>query len=206
MNTITLNSQVAAPVARRFLTNPLKAVRIGSTLLGALLILAGCSVAPTYERPSVETSFAFKEAQSATDTVTGAWKTAQPAENIARGDWWKIFNDEGLNALEQRAVQANQDLKAAAARLAQARALRQNARSDLFPQIDAGFGATRQRPSPASQGLAADAQTSPSTLYRAQAGISYEVDLFGRVSASVNAANADAEDLRCRRFPASSNP
>ena len=167
--------------------------RIGSALLGALLILAGCSVAPTYERPSVDTSLGYKEAQTSTDTVNGQWKTAQPAENVARGEWWKIFNDDKLNALEADALHANQDLKAAAARLDQSRALNKNARADLFPQVDAGFGATRQRQSPASQGLAPDAQTSATTLYRAQLGISYEVDLFGRVSASVDAANADAE-------------
>ena len=167
--------------------------RIGSALLGALLILAGCSVMPAYERPSIDTSIGYKEAQTATDTVKGQWKTAQPAENFARGEWWKIFNDDKLNALEADALSANQDLKAAAARLDQSRALNRNARADLFPQIDAGLGATRQRQSPASQGLAGNAQTSPATLYRAQLGISYEIDLFGRVSASVNAANADAE-------------
>lgn len=173
--------------------NPGRPARIGSALLGALLILAGCSVAPVYEVPSVATSLSYKEAQAPVDTVRGVWKTAQPTEDIARGEWWKIFGDDKLNALEADALFANQDLKAAAARLDQSRALTRNARSDLFPQIDAGLGATRQRQSPASQGLAADAQTSPTTLYRAQLGISYEVDLFGRVSAGVDAASADAQ-------------
>lgn len=164
-----------------------------SALLGASLILAGCSVTPTYEPPAIDTSHGYKEAQSTMDSGYGLWKTAQPAENAARGEWWKIFSDAKLDALETDALNANQDLKAAAARLDQSRALNRNARADLFPQVDAGFGATRQRQSPASQGLASDAQTSPATLYRAQLGISYEVDLFGRVSASVNAAHADAE-------------
>jgi multidrug efflux system outer membrane protein len=165
--------------------------RVSTVLLAALLMLAGCSVTPTYQRPAVATSPAFKEA--AATTTASDWKPAQPAEQAARGEWWKIFNDEHLNALESEALLANQDLKAAAARLNQSRALRQDARSGLFPQIDAGIGPTRQRVSPASQGLAADANTSPTTLWRAQANVSYEADLFGRVAATVDAATADAQ-------------
>ncbi|MCP1575663.1 multidrug efflux system outer membrane protein [Herbaspirillum rubrisubalbicans] len=177
------------------MTRLLRPVRIGSALLAALLVLAGCSVAPTYERPSVDTPAAFKEAAPATQTGANGsqWKTAQPAEDIARGQWWKIFGDDKLNALEDTAQQANQDLKAAAARLGQARALTRDARSGYFPQMDAGVGATRQRPSPAAQGLPADANTNPFTLYRAQVNVSYEVDLFGRVASTVDAATADAQ-------------
>ncbi|AYR22559.1 efflux transporter outer membrane subunit [Herbaspirillum rubrisubalbicans] len=177
------------------MTRLLRPVRIGSALLAALLVLAGCSVAPTYERPSVDTPAAFKEAAPTTQTGANGsqWKTAQPAEDIHRGQWWKIFGDDKLNALEDTAQQANQDLKAAAARLGQARALTRDARSGYFPQVDTGVGATRQRTSPASQGLPADANTQPFTLYRAQVNVSYEVDLFGRVASTVDAATADAQ-------------
>ncbi|MFL9924769.1 efflux transporter outer membrane subunit [Herbaspirillum lusitanum] len=180
--------------AQALLGKLVRPARISSALLAALLVLAGCSVAPTYERPAVDTPAAFKEAAAPQTGENGSqWKAAQPAEDIARGEWWKIFNDDSLNALEDRAQQANQDLKAAAARLGQARALTRDARSGYFPQVDAGIGATRQRTSPASQGLPADANTSPTTLYRAQVGVSYEVDLFGRVSSTVDAATADAQ-------------
>ena len=162
-----------------------------SSLLASLLILAGCSVAPTYERATVDTPAAYKEA--AATPASDQWKTAEPSEAMARGEWWKIFGDTTLDGLEQQALEANQDLKAAAARLAQARALRLNARSDLFPTIGVGVGPTRQRPSPASQGLPADASTDASTLWRAQGSISYEADLFGRVASSVDAATADAQ-------------
>jgi multidrug efflux system outer membrane protein len=168
---------------------------LATGLLAALLI-AGCSVAPTYQRPDVSAPGAFKEAAPVAKDVApaeGNWKKAQPAEEIARGEWWKIFNDETLNALELEALSANQDLRAAAARLGQARALEKSARSGLFPQVGLGFGPTRQLPSPASQGLPADADTSPFTLWRGQATISYEVDLFGRVSTVANAARFDAD-------------
>ena len=154
-------------------------------LLSILFVLAGCSVAPPYVRPEIETPALFKEALPA-----GPWKTAEPAESIPRGEWWKVFADSTLDSLETQAAEANQDLKAGLARLAQARALQQGARSSLFPQIGIGAGATRQRPSPASQGLAADVETSPSTLWRAQATVAYEADLFGRIGSEIDAASA----------------
>jgi multidrug efflux system outer membrane protein len=180
----------------------LRTPTLATGLLASLLILAGCSIAPTYERPAVTTPATFKEAPATVikegsppqaAPTEGSWKTAQPAEEIARGEWWKIFNDETLNALELEALQANQDLKAAAARLGQARALEQNARAGLFPQIGLGFGPTRQLPSPASRGLPPDANTDPATLWRGQASIAYEADLFSRVGAAVNAARFDTE-------------
>jgi multidrug efflux system outer membrane protein len=162
-------------------------------LLAALLVLAACSVAPTYQRPEIAAPAAFKEAPQASAEIDAKWKPAQPAEELARGEWWKIFNDETLNALELEALQANQDLKAAAARLGQARALEKSARAGLFPQVGVGFGPTRQLPSPASQGLPPNADTDPVTFWRGQATVAYEVDLFGRVSTVANAARFDAE-------------
>lgn len=163
-------------------------LRLATGLLASLLLLAGCSVAPTYQRPDAITPTAYKEAPA-----HGNWQPAQPAEDIARGEWWKIFNDATLDALELEALNANQDLQAAAARLGQARALEQSARAGLFPQVGVSFGPTRQLPSPASRGLPANADTDPVTLWRGQASIAYEADLFGRVSTVANAARFDAE-------------
>lgn len=159
-----------------------------AALLASLLIVAGCSVAPRYERPAVATPAAFKETAPAE-----GWKTAQPAEAQARGEWWKAFGDATLDALETQAAAANQNLQAAAARLTQSRSLQRSAQADRAPQVGVGFGPTRQRPSPASQGLPPDADTDYRTLWRAQAGISYEVDLFGRVASSVDAATASTQ-------------
>jgi multidrug efflux system outer membrane protein len=155
------------------------------------MILAGCSLTPTYERPAAPMTAAFKEALP--PDQAGQWKTAQPSEAVLRGEWWKIFGDETLNALESQAADANQNLKAAAARLAQARALQREARSGLFPEVTANFGPTRQRASPASQGFPDDGPATSGTLWRGQLGVSYEADLFGRVSSTVDAATADAQ-------------
>ncbi|WP_263771615.1 efflux transporter outer membrane subunit [Propionivibrio soli] len=154
------------------------------TLLASAMLLAGCATGPDYQRPAVDTPTAFKE------TAEGQWKAAEPAESVPRGEWWKVFRDPTLDALQTQAAEANQDLKAALARVAQARATQRDARAAYFPQIDVGAGPTRQRSSPASRGLEAGADSDPFTLWRAQATVSYEVDLFGRIGRTVDAATA----------------
>ena len=165
--------------------------------LALSLALAGCAVGPDYHRPQVDTPAAYKEARAAQTALpageAGSWQQAKPAEDTLRGAWWKLFNDPTLDALETQAQDANQNLKAAAARLGQARALVRNAKSDRYPQLDAGFGPMRERASPASQGRPDNGPATSTTLWRAQASVSYEADLFGRVSSSVNAATADAQ-------------
>jgi multidrug efflux system outer membrane protein len=174
----------------KFINTPIAAP---SVLLAALLALAGCSVTPVYQRPAVDTPAAFKEAATTAADTAAQWKPAQPAEEAARGQWWKVFGDDVLNTLEDQALQANQDLKAGAARLGQARALEQSARARFFPQVGVGVGPTRLRPSPASQGLPPDANTAANTSWRGQADFAYEADLFGRVSSVADAASADAQ-------------
>jgi len=166
-----------------------------SALLASLLVIAGCATAPQFDRPSVEAPAAFKEAvTSPAQAGDAVWQPANPADGVARGEWWRVFNDDTLNGLQVQAQQANQNVKAAAARVAQARALQQDANSERSPQIGVGAGPTRQRASPASQGIAQDGPNSARTLWRAQATASYEVDLFGRVASVVDAAQADTQE------------
>jgi len=174
-----------------------------STLLVALL--AACSVEPVYKRPDVDTPAAFKEAPAAASAAAasgvtaasaqsnGSWKPAQPNDDALRGEWWKVFGDPKLDALEEQAAAANQDLKAAAARVQQARAVTRAAKSDWFPKLDAGFGPTRERASAASQFQPDSVGGTTGTIWRAQVGASYETDLFGRVGSNVNASRADEQ-------------
>ncbi len=166
--------------------------------------LAACSVEPTYKVPDAGVPKAYKEAplqtqnQTQTDQPlgphdTGSWTAAQPADDAHRGQWWTVFGDPTLNQLEDQAQAANQDLKAAAARVQQARAVTQAARASWFPSFDAGFGPTYEHASPASQYLPQNTQVPTQTLWRAQGTASYEADLFGRVSSNVNAARSDAQ-------------
>ncbi|MEX3923511.1 efflux transporter outer membrane subunit [Paraburkholderia sp. BR10936] len=159
--------------------------------------LAACSVEPTYKVPDAAVPAAYKEAPQQTQSTNphdvGTWTPAQPADGTHRGEWWTVFGDPTLDKLEQQALEANQDLKAAAARVQQARAVTQAARASWFPSIDAGFGPTYQRASPASLYYPQNYNVPAQTLWRAQATASYEVDLFGRVSSNVHAAQADAQ-------------
>ncbi len=163
--------------------------------MAALLVLAGCSLAPKYDVPSTPTSATFKEAPQAalTQAEAGTWKIAQPSEEVARGKWWTVFADPKLDELEEQALSANQNLAAATARVKEARAMNQAARAGFFPTLDAGFGSTRQKVSAASQFEPDGANVPQQTFWRAQVGVSYEVDLFGRVTSTVDASKADMQ-------------
>src|SRR5688572_27142575 len=83
--------------------------------------------------PSIETPATFRDAEPSDSAIT--WKTAEPADAFARGEWWKLFADPALDELVSRALAGNHDLRAAAARVEQARAAAGLARSSYWPQI-----------------------------------------------------------------------
>ena len=150
--------------------------------LAAALVLAGCATALPTLPPGVDTPPQFKEQRGNTQ-----WTIAQPAEAQSRGTWWKAFNDPVLDELIERAGAGNTDIQQAAARLAQARALLRGAQADRAPQIGAGASANR--------GAGADTANgpTPATLLQAGLNLSYEVDLFGRLSRAQDAASLDAQ-------------
>ncbi|WP_205746684.1 efflux transporter outer membrane subunit [Duganella callida] len=144
--------------------------------------LAGCSLAPTYRVPeSVAPAAAFQEAPG--------WKQAQPADALARGQWWKVYGDDGLNALQDKISMGNQSLQAALARLQQARAQTQFAGANRYPTVEAKAGATRARTSVNSPGFKPGAEPVGNN-YSLGLDLSYELDVFGRVRNQVSAAEA----------------
>jgi multidrug efflux system outer membrane protein len=146
-------------------------------------LLAGCSLAPKLQQPDVQIPAQFKQL---TPEERGQWKTAQPAEAQPRGEWWKALNDPALDELEVEADAANQDIKALAARVSQARALVGVAQAERTPRVDAGFGPSRIK-----------AGGEPvQTRWRGLLSVGYEVDLFGRVADSIAAARGDYEALQ----------
>jgi multidrug efflux system outer membrane protein len=151
--------------------------------LFAALVLAGCATAPA-ELPTFTPPAQFKE--QAADTQ-GSWTRAQPAEAQPRGEWWRSFDDPVLDRLIERADARNTSIQAAAARLAEARALARSTDADLAPQIGLGAGALR------SAGLDRNQSPRPSTLVRAGFDFSYELDLFGKLSGASDAARLDAD-------------
>lgn len=162
--------------------------------LVAALALAGCSLAPKFEQPKVATPNAFKaEMMALPESEQGSWKVGEPAEAQPRGEWWKSFRDPVLDQLVAEALAANPNLQAAAARVLQSRAVLGISEADRIPQVSAGVGPFNSRASPASLGLPAGTDVPSRTLWRANAVASYEVDLFGRVKDSINAARSDLE-------------
>jgi multidrug efflux system outer membrane protein len=176
-----------------------KAATKFAAVLGALL-LSACA-APAFQQPSVATPPAFKESEAATaaspDMARTAadgttWKPARPAESQPRGEWWRAFDDAGLDRLIAQATASNQNLSVAAARVRQARAIAGIAESDRIPQVGLGVGAQRARLAPLEANQTPATPMAAASSYRASLSASYEVDLFGRVSDNVAAARSDA--------------
>ncbi|MBI4663284.1 MAG: efflux transporter outer membrane subunit [Verrucomicrobia bacterium] len=166
-------------------------------LLASLALLTGCAVGPNYERPT-----AVAAMPAAFTGATNEWKLATPQAHLPKGAWWEVFSDTELNQLEAQAAEANQELKAAVARFAQARAAADVARSGLFPRIGAGFTAVRQSDSankPQSGTGQASGKSFTSDNFIVPFDLSYEVDLWGCVRRQVESARAkeqaDAADL-----------
>jgi multidrug efflux system outer membrane protein len=152
----------------------------------AALVLAGCATAPA-ELPAFKAPDHFKEQAAAVAPKEGTWTRAQPAEAQPRGEWWHAFNDPVLDALVERAAANNSTIQGAAARLAEARALARSTDADRAPQIGIGAGASR------AAGLDRTLSPNAQTLLTAGANLSYELDLFGRLSRASDAARLDAD-------------
>ena len=162
----------------------MNAPRAGTTLT-LIWSLTACSLAPAYKVPETAPApGAYQE--------SGDWQPAEPVDDQNRGAWWTLFQDSQLDRLEARIEDANQDLKAAFARLQQAEALTRIARSGLFPALTAGAAATRSRTSINSPKFPAGAEPVGNN-FDLEADLSYEIDLFGRVRNAVSSAKASQQ-------------
>ncbi|MFO0390126.1 MAG: efflux transporter outer membrane subunit [Alphaproteobacteria bacterium] len=168
--------------------------RIWLSLIVATTALTGCDLSPDFTPPSFDLPETFKESPKADDAVDASlWEEIKPSEAIDRGEWWRIFDDEVLNQIQQDALMANTNLAIAAERVVQARQESYIALADLFPSIDAGFSPKREKFSSGSPNLAPGQVTKPQTSYRAQGILSYELDLFGRLTGAYRVAELNAE-------------
>jgi NodT family efflux transporter outer membrane factor (OMF) lipoprotein len=151
----------------------------------ALLVWAtGCTVGPNYHRPSAPTTPAFKEA--------AGWQPAQPADQQIRGDWWTVYGDPELNALEEKISVSNQSLKVTISQYTQARAMVKYQRAEYFPFLSASTAATRQR---GSENRATYFQgiTNQSNDFSLPLDVTWEPDVWGRVRRTVRAARENAQ-------------
>ena len=144
------------------------------------LLVAGCATSLPKIQPEKlpETPAQFKE----------NWAVAAPAEAQPRGEWWKAFNDPVLAGLVARAERANTSIEVAAARLQQARAVARITDADRSLQVSAGASAQR------FQGIVNGNPPGPArNVFSTGVDLSYEVDLFGRLSHASQAAVLDAQ-------------
>ena len=145
----------------------------------AALALTGCSLIPAYQRPSVSAPTHWPQTEAdAAETPTA---------------WWTGFGSPALDGWVAQALAANQDLAAAVARIAQARAVAAIAGAAVWPTLDASLGVTD---SDRSGNAAFSGGTQSGTRTTAQLSAAYEIDLFGRVAANRAAARGRLEASR----------
>ena len=150
---------------RRFLPIP----------LAGLALVAGCAVGPDYRRPAFQTTDGFKEAAD--------WKPTEPGDAMSRGPWWAICKDDDLDRLETRIRISNENVKAAAAAVDQARALVAQAQAGFWPSINAGAGLQRG---------SIDGVPARQPVYATLSG-DWTLDIWGQIRRTVESDRASAQ-------------
>ena len=178
----------ASPFSTR-MTAPARAAAFAAALL-----TSGCAVGPTYQRPSTVDVSQFKEADGFVPAV--------PADALERGPWWQLFGDAQLNTLASQVEVSNQNVAAAVAAYAQARAVVRKQRSQLFPTVFLDSAASRS----GSGGGSTAAGGRVGNNYQLGIGASWEPDVWGRLGRAVDGASASAQasaaDLAAARLSA----
>ena len=140
--------------------------------------LAGCMMGPDYKRPDVDTPQAYRvEVKSAADLINSAW--------------WEQFEDPVLNELIKTALAENKDVRIAASRVEEFLGRYGVTRSQLFPQVATQFGAGSQRISTVTQPAVASTQSNTFDSYSLDLGMSWEIDLWGKLRRATEAARAE---------------
>jgi multidrug efflux system outer membrane protein len=160
----------------------------GTSCIGAIVAIAigmeACAVGPQYQAPTPPAG------------ATAPWISQSIAINYTAAppnDWWRLYNDPRLDAYVHEALSANTNLRVAEANLSAAREILEAARAGQYPSTSADLGAVRGR-DPVTDEILELTGRPPATIWAFDAlfDSSYEVDLFGRVQRSIEAANADA--------------
>jgi NodT family efflux transporter outer membrane factor (OMF) lipoprotein len=165
-----------------------------------MTLLSACAVGPDYKRPPVVLPAKFKEAPK-------GWKLAKPCDDFHRGEWWRMFHDPQLNALESSLNVNNQNVLMVAEQYRQAVFLVDEARAAYFPTVTLSPTVTRQRqvsnasatniPSGGSSAgftaFGTGRSSSVTTFHTLLLTGSWEPDLWGSVRRSVEASMANAQ-------------
>ena len=143
------------------------------------LLLASCTTGPDYHRPALNQPAAYKSAT--------ANEARRNGPGLGQG-WWRLFNDPELNALADEAQQANQDLKAAMARVAQSRASAQSVKSSFFPIVTLDPSATRSR----TPGTTTSSNSASNELSEASSVINQASSVLGQVNTLIQGGAASS--------------
>jgi NodT family efflux transporter outer membrane factor (OMF) lipoprotein len=161
-----------------------RSAKIFASALAGILCLSGCTVGPNYHRAAAPAAAHWDVAEP--------WRESAPKDALGKGEWWGVFKDDDLNALESDALQSNQTIKISVAHLEQARALAAVQISTLFPQVATSPTAERQRLSgnrPPNSNISPAGPVTQNS-YTIPFTVNYEVDLFGKRRRSIEAAQA----------------
>ena len=171
--------------------------RLKRSALLLTLALQGCSLAPGYKAPDLKLPEHYRE-----QTSDGPWHSAQPADQLSP-QWWRVYQDERLNSLQQQLLKANPDLAAALAHFDAAQAYASQLHAGLFPQITASGQPLRQRQSD-NRPLRGSTQPSVYNSNTAGFALNFDLDLWGKIRNQVAAgdaqAQASADDLAVARL------
>lgn len=169
----------------------------GALSLAWLAVLAGCA---TQDPPTNHAAAALPPSWQTTPRAPGStpgapagpWRLAQPNDAAPKGQWWTAFNDARLNELQEQALAQNQTLQVAAARLRQAHAALKLSGAAQLPRADATLRDSRTRTSANRPATTSSAQAVSSIQndHVLSLGVSYELDLFGKVREDVKGAQA----------------
>jgi len=166
--------------------------------VGLMGLLSGCHFGPVYSTPAPN----YKESTVNFQDADG-WKVANPQDAMLRGNWWEIFNEPELNALEETLNIDNQNIKISFENYMAARAVINEARAQYWPNITAAPTWNRSKAS-ANSKAASTSAGSASTLWNAPIDVSWTPDLWGKIRNQVNqtksVAQVSAADLQLEKL------
>jgi multidrug efflux system outer membrane protein len=158
-----------------------------TAMTSAALLLSACTVAPTYERPSVKLPQTYQAAQTAVEDAPAA---------VGMSPWWEVLGDAQLNLWVNRALAQSPQTQAAAARVQEADALMRQAGAALFPEVNLSVGGVNNQVTQLGAVPVSPSLPVARTDRAVSLSTSYELDVWGKVRSADQAARAQALSSR----------
>jgi len=166
----------------------------------ACLSMAGCMAGPNFEKPAPPdvSGYSPKPAAptEATPKVTGGESQRFGDTHDVIGDWWTLFHSRQLDDLIEQALAKNHDLKSAQAALKVAHENVLAQRGAFYPQVSAGFSASRHQDPPGALAAVPATNAFLYNLYTPQVSVSYAPDIFGLNRRTVESLQAQQDQTR----------